>query len=192
MPRAPADARKSGSSSCRASTRDSTSDAPRAATCSVQGASAARSSGASGRRYAGQARRRSSPAVASADGNNRASDRSKYARRAAGPLLTIARRSGVKTSVAVSVRSCSAARRRAPFTSARLPSAVDSATPIWTGASPRVPSTRIRAARSPNRIKLRIRAGARREALGADVERLEQVRLPGTVRADREHEARLE
>ena len=66
--------------------------------------------------------RRSRPAGPREPGNSRPSARSKYARRAAGPPLTTASRSGVKTSVATSRRSCSAERSGAPFSRARLPS----------------------------------------------------------------------
>ena len=52
------------------------------------------------RRCAGRPRRRSRAAGRRAPGSSRPSERSKYARRAAGPPLTTARRSGVKTSVA--------------------------------------------------------------------------------------------
>ena len=38
----------------------------------------------------------------------------------------------------------------------------------------------------------RLRARPRREALRPDVQRLEQVRLPGAVRPDHQHEPRLE
>ena len=41
-------------------------------------------------------------------------------------------------------------------------------------------------------FEARIAAGPRRETLGADVERLEQVRLAGAVRSDHEHQARLQ
>ena len=37
--------------------------------------------------------------------------------------------------------------------------------------------------------QLRVAAGARREPLRADVERLEEVRLPGAVRAVKEHDS---
>ena len=58
----------------------------------------------------------------------------------------------MKTSVEDWLRSSSAARRRAPFTSARLPSPAESATAIWTCVCPRTPSSRMRAACSPKRI----------------------------------------
>ena len=65
-------------------------------------------------------------------------------------------------------------------------------TPIRSGAAPRVPSSRIRAALLAEADQLGVGARPRREALRADVQRLEQVRLAGAVRADRQHEARLE
>ena len=40
--------------------------------------------------------------------------------------------------------------------------------------------------------ELRIGPGARREALRADVKRLEQIRLPGAVRAGHEHQPGLQ
>src|SRR5207237_3786026 len=58
------------------------------------------------------------------------------------------------------------------------------------------PAPRARAPDSGARLaeadQLRVRARPRREALGPDVQRLEQVRLPRTVRPHDEHEPRLE
>ena len=107
--------------------------------------------------------------------------------------MTIASRSGVKTSVADSLRSCSAARSRAPFTSARFPSAGrQRRPPICTCVCPRTPSSRIRADCLAEADQLRVGARARREPLRADVQRLEQVRLAGAVRAHGENEPGLE
>ena len=92
------------------------------------------------RRQAGTRRRRAARAT-----------RSKYARRTAGPPFTTASRSGVKTSVATSERSCSAARSGEPLTRARLPSPGRSVTWSSSGAPPRSPRTSTRAACSPKR-----------------------------------------
>ena len=135
-------------------------------------------------------RRAAAPYSAGSAGAGRAAagraTRSKYARRAAGPPLTTTSRSGVKTSVATSPRSCSAARSRAPFSVARLPLAAARASTSSSSGTP----ARDAAQRDPRRRpaeadELRVGARARREALRADVQRLEQVRLAGAVRPDR-------
>ena len=114
------------------------------------------------------------------------STRSKYARRTAGPPLTTASRSGVKTSVATSepqLLGGAQARRRSARRASPSPSA--SVTSSSTFASPRDA-----AQRDPSRLlaeadELRVGARPRREALRADVQRLEQVRLPRAVRRRR-------
>src|SRR5919197_2611330 len=85
------------------------------------------------------------------DGESRPSTRSKYARLAAGPPFTTTSRSGVKTSVATSPRSCSAARSRAPLRLARLPLPSSSVTPSSTVTPARSPRNAIRAASRPKR-----------------------------------------
>ena len=61
-----------------------------------------------------------------------------------------------------------------------------------TGTAPLRPASSIAGGRRAVPDQLRVRARARREALRADVERLEQVRLAGAVRAGDEDEPRLE
>ena len=144
--------------SARASTRrSSTSVAPSAATRSVHGSSAARSerrraAPAAAPRCAARARRRSPAARRRGPGAARPSTRSKYARRAAGPPLTTASRSGVKTSVESSRRSDSAEGSRAPFSRASFACPCRSVTVASTGDGPRRPATDTRAAVSPKRI----------------------------------------
>ena len=92
------------------------------------------------------------------------------------------------------MRSCSAARSRAPFSDAVLALAAAGAT---TSVLDRHAGRARRAARSRAAVRaeadqLRVGARPRREALRAEVQRLEQVRLAGAVRADDEHEPRLE
>ena len=85
-------------------------------------------------------------------GNRRASARSKYALRAAGPPFTTVKRSGVNTSVDTSRRSDSADGSFAPFTRASFAWPWRSVTASSSGAPLRVPSTTTRAAVSPKRI----------------------------------------
>ena len=80
------------------------------------------------------------------------STRSKYARRAAGPPLTTARRSGVKTSVATSRRSDSADGSSAPFSRASFAWPARSVSVTSSGELPRVPVRRRARRRSPKRI----------------------------------------
>ena len=147
---------------------------------------------AAARRSAARPRRRTRPRGRARLGASRPSTRSKYARRAAGPPLTTTSRSGVKTSVVTSPRSCSAARSRAPFSVARLPLPSSSVTSSSSGTPARSPRRATRAASRAEAHQLRVGPRPRREALRADVQRLEQVRLAGAVRTGHEHEARLE
>ena len=84
-------------------------------------------------RSAARASQGSPAGVPARAGKSRPSVRSKYALRAAGPPLTTARRSGVKTSVATSRRSDSADGRRAPFSSASFACPWRSVSEISTG-----------------------------------------------------------
>ncbi len=102
-------------------------------------------------RFAAPRPRRTPPAAPARAGKSRPSARSKYARRAAGPPLTTTSRSGVKTSVATSARSCSAARSGAPFSSARFASPGRSVSSISSFRPPRSPASSIRAASAPKR-----------------------------------------
>jgi hypothetical protein len=135
--------------------RASTSSPPSAAACSVQGASASRDEKPAETRRSAAFRCAITAAysVLSDDraGARRPSTRSKYARRVAGPPFTTVSRSGVNTSVATSVRSCSAARSAAPFRLARFPSPSSSVTSSSTRVSPRRPCSAIRPACSPKR-----------------------------------------
>ena len=83
-----------------------------------------------------------------------------------------------------------AGRRRSRF--ARFPSPTSNVTSSCKALSPRRPCSAIRAGAFAEADELRVGACPRREALRADVQRLEQVRLAGAVRADDEHEAGLE
>ena len=126
-------------------------------------------------------------------GARRPSVRSKYARRTAGPPLTTASRSGVKTSVddlgaQLLGRAQPAAVHRRALAARRA-----TASPrAGAATSPRRPCTHHACGGRAEADELRVGPGPRREALRADVQRLEQVRLPGAVRPGHEHEARLE
>ena len=172
--------------------RPATSSAPEPTTCSVHGASASRvekpAPRAAARRCAERPPRRTRPRDRPRAGERRPSTRSKYARRAAGPPLTTARRSGVKTSVATSPRSCSAARSRAPFSVARFPCRAARVTSSSSGTPAAVAAQRDPSLPPAEADELRVGARPRREALRADVQRLEQVRLAGAVRPGHEHE----
>ena len=98
----------------------------------------------------------------------------------------------MKTSVAISERNCSAARSGAPLSSARFASLGRSVT-LDLEVSPAELSREL----DPSRLgaeahQLRVVAAAGREALRTDVQRLEQVRLAGSVLADGQHQSRLE
>ena len=142
--------------------RDATRAAPRVATCSVHGATASRVEAPNETRRSAAFRCPTAAAYSSGSaarlGSSRLSDRSKYARRAAGPPLTTASRSGVKTSVATSPRSCSAERSGAPFSFARFPACCCSVTSSSTGA----PVSVARRARSAPPSRRSGRAAGRR------------------------------
>ena len=84
-------------------------------------------------------------------GRVRASTRSKYARRVAGPPLTTASLSGVKASAWRRERSSSAEARAAPFQRIRFGSRVEILTSDATATAPRRPDTRARASSAPRR-----------------------------------------
>ncbi len=180
--------------------RASTSAAPSSATCSVHGASASRRREPERRRVAGAALRCATRGAVlerqrgRAPAARRPSVRSKYARRTAGPPLTTARRSGVKTSVGTSraerLGRAQPARRSPRRASPPPATAPTSSSELRRRRGGRSATTR--AAGAPNRISCDVGARARREPLRADVQRLEQVRLAGAVRARHEHEARFE
>ena len=122
-------------------------------------------------------------------GKRRPSTRSKYARRAAGPALDHASRSGVKTSVGNSRRSASLEASRAPSSSAAFAVARRRASTRTSCATPpRSSSSATSAAALAEADQLGVRARARREPLRAEMERLEQVRLAGAVLAHDEHD----
>ena len=119
-----------------------------------------------------------------APAQSRPSTRSKYARRAAGPPLTTASRSGVKTSVANSRRSDSADGSRAPFSRASFACAVRAASPTpRPGACAARRRSSTRPAVSPKRISCASWRVRGEKPCVADVQRLEQVRLAGAVLA---------
>ena len=115
-----------------------------------------------------------------------------YARLAAGPPFTTTRRSGVKTSVASSPRSCSADRRAAPSSRARFGSVALRLTETVTGTGPRWPVSSILATVAPCLISCMSERVRGENPWVPDVERLEEVRLPGAVCARHENEPRLE
>ena len=154
-PSSSARSEKPGASHAITSLRASTRARPSVATCSVHGTSASRDEKppATRRRDALRCATATAYSVESCAraGARRPNARSKYARRTAGPPLTTASRSGVKTSVATSERSCSAARSGAPFSFARLPSPTSTVTSSCTSLSPRRPRNAIRPDLSPKR-----------------------------------------
>ena len=98
----------------------------------------------------------------------------------------------MKTSVSISRRSCSAVASLAPFSVPRFAADDESVMPTVERrvTSPAdEPDARGRRAEAD---QLRVDPRARREPLRADVQRLEQVRLAGAVRADDEDDPRLQ
>ena len=125
-------------------------------------------------------------------GKRRASTLSTYARRTAGPPLTTARRSGVNTSVGNSRRRDSADGSREPSSSALFPAGGASFTLTSCGTPRAIETQADQGAGLAGADHAAVAARAWREALGAEVDRLEQVRLAGAVLARHEHEARGE
>ena len=142
-------------------------------------------------RSAARAPPRSPAGDRSRAGAGRARARSRYARRTAGPPLTTASRSGVKTSVGNSRRSDSADGRRVPSSSADLARAGGELHPHPVvgrrRARPRARPTRPARPSRIIRASLRVRG---EKPWVPDVDRLEQVRLAGAVLARHEHDAR--
>jgi hypothetical protein len=143
------------------------------------------------RRSARSAARRRPPYSAGtprAAGSRRPRARIEVRAPSSGPPLTTTSRSGVKTSVETSrAQLLRGSEQPRPFSRAFFASPGLSVTSI----SSRNPPRR-RAARSARVCaeadELRVVRRPRREALRPDVERLEQVRLAGAVRPDRQHE----
>ena len=99
----------------------------------------------------------------------------------------------MKTSVVSSWRSRSPEPRRSPLSSTRRASLrVSDDVGLERALAEPSRAAATRAASALEADQLRVAAGARREALRADVQRLEEVRLAGAVRAVEEDDARLE
>ena len=98
----------------------------------------------------------------------------------------------MKTSVASSPRSCSAERSTAPSRRARFGSVALRADGDGHRHRPAAARQLDAAGSGALADQLHVRARAGREALRADVQRLEQVRLAGAVRPGDEDEPRLE
>ena len=154
-PSCSAQSAKGAAKSAITSVRVSTSARPSSTTCVVHGSSASRLERPAPIRRSAAFRCATAPAYSIASdtraGKRRPMIRSKYARRTAGPPFTTASRSGVNTSVAISFRNCSAARREAPFSVARLPCSDRSVNSIATADVSRVPRNAMRPWSSPKR-----------------------------------------